>query len=154
MQLPMPEDLKQKRIELGLTQNELAKRAGVSQPLIARIEAGDVDPRLSTLRKIINAFGEAGKEHILVKDIMHAPVIHTLPDDSVDDAVHLMEEHGFSQVPVIENGVPVGSISEDMIIRSMGDKKTSIISQMKVRDMMGESFPGISLTTDTGIPDH
>ncbi|MCG7853963.1 MAG: helix-turn-helix domain-containing protein, partial [Methanosarcinaceae archaeon] len=36
MSLPTPEDLKQKRAELGLTQNELAKRAGVSQPLIAR----------------------------------------------------------------------------------------------------------------------
>ena len=59
---------------------------------------------------------------------MHSPVVHTSPEDSVDIAVHIMEDHGFSQVPVIKNGVPVGSISEDMIIKSMGDKKTSAIS--------------------------
>ncbi len=53
MQLPTPEDLKKRRNELGLTQSDLAKRAGVSQPLIARIESGDVDPRLSTVRKIL-----------------------------------------------------------------------------------------------------
>ncbi|MGP8331846.1 MAG: helix-turn-helix domain-containing protein, partial [Methanosarcinaceae archaeon] len=62
MQLPTPGDLKQKRTELCLTQSELAKRAGVSQPLIARIESGDVDPRLSTLWKIFEAFGAIEKE--------------------------------------------------------------------------------------------
>jgi len=55
MILPTPEDLKKMRLELSLTQHDLATRAGVSQPLIARIESGDVDPRLSTLRKIFNA---------------------------------------------------------------------------------------------------
>lgn len=62
MQLPTPEDLKKKRIELGLTQSDLAKRAGVSQPLIARIEMSDVDPRLSTVSKILGAFDEVKKE--------------------------------------------------------------------------------------------
>ena len=67
MQLPTPEDLKKRRNELGLTQSDLAKRAGVSQPLIARIESGDVDPRLSTVRKILEAFEEAKKEKQILK---------------------------------------------------------------------------------------
>ena len=75
MQLPTPEDLKKRRNELGLTQSDLAKRAGVSRPLIARIESGDVDPRLSTVRKILDAFEGAEKERqILIKDLMHSPV--------------------------------------------------------------------------------
>ena len=103
MQLPTPEDLKKRRNELGLTQSDLAKRAGVSQPLIARIESGDVDPRLSTVRKILEAFEEAKKEQqILIKDLMHSPVIHVSPDDSVEEVVNLMHTHGFSQVPVLE----------------------------------------------------
>lgn len=154
MQLPAPADLKQKRTELGLTQSGLAKRAGVSQPLIARIESGDVDPRLSTLRKIFAAFEDTEKEHILVKDIMHSSVIHATPDISVDEAVQLMELHGFSQVPVIDNGVPVGSISDDLIVRSMTDKKADMISQMKVNDMMGESFLTVSPKTDIGVVSH
>ena len=50
MDLPTSADLKERRTDLALTQSELAERADVSQPLIARIEGGDVDPRLSTLQ--------------------------------------------------------------------------------------------------------
>ncbi|MDP6459157.1 MAG: helix-turn-helix domain-containing protein, partial [Candidatus Hydrothermarchaeota archaeon] len=39
-ELPIPEDLKKFRLKVGLTQTKLARRAGVSQSLIARIEAG------------------------------------------------------------------------------------------------------------------
>lgn len=145
MQLPTPEELKKRRNELGLTQSELAKRAGVSQPLIARIESGDVDPRLSTVRKILEAFEEAEKERqILIKDLMHSPVIHIASDDSIEEVVTLMHTYGFSQIPVLERGIPVGSISEDMIIRLMAENKKKSISHMKISDIMGEAFPTVS----------
>jgi predicted transcriptional regulator len=148
MELPTPSHLRQTRIELGLTQNDLAVRAGVSQPLIARIEAGDVDPRLSTLRKILGAFDESKKEQVKASDIMHSDVICVSSSDSVDYAVNLMQEHGYSQLPVIDSGVPMGSISEDMIVHAMGVNTASRISRMKVTDLMGESFPAVSPNTD------
>ena len=37
---------------LGLTQKELAKRAGMTQPALARLEKSDSKPRIGTLRKI------------------------------------------------------------------------------------------------------
>lgn len=43
------------RIENGLTQAELARRCGVSQPAIARLERGEHEPRLTTLRRIAHA---------------------------------------------------------------------------------------------------
>jgi predicted transcriptional regulator len=39
------------------SQRELAQRAGVPQPVIARLEAGDNDPKLSTLTKLAHALG-------------------------------------------------------------------------------------------------
>lgn len=50
------EDLRSKS---GLTQAQLAKKAGVSQPMIARLERGDQDriPTLSTINKIFGALG-------------------------------------------------------------------------------------------------
>ncbi len=148
MFLPTPEDLKKTRLELGLTQHELASRAGVSQPLIARIESDDVDPRLSTLRKIFDAFDAARKEKIVVKNIMHSPVIHTKSGDSIEEAARIMEEHGFSQMPVIDNGVPVGSISTDQIVHSMTDQDIKKVSHLHVKDIMGDSFPTVSPTSD------
>lgn len=149
MFLPTPDDLKKIRHELGLTQHELASRAGVSQPLIARIEAGDVDPRLSTLRKIFNAFDAARKERVEVRKIMTVPVIHTSSVQSIEDAARIMEDHGFSQMPVIDRGVPVGSISTDQIVHSMTDRDIKKISNLPVSTIMGESFPTVSPITDT-----
>jgi predicted transcriptional regulator len=39
MQLPTPEDLKKRRNELGFTQKDLAKRVGLQQSIIVRIES-------------------------------------------------------------------------------------------------------------------
>ncbi len=41
----------------GLSQRELAERADVGQVLIARLELGQTDPRLSTLEKLAEALG-------------------------------------------------------------------------------------------------
>ncbi len=43
------------RNALRMTQAELAQRAGVSQPHLAGIEKGKINPQLSTLKKIFNA---------------------------------------------------------------------------------------------------
>ena len=44
-----------RRVELNLSQRELAKMTNIKQPMIARIESGDTIPRVDTLLKIIRA---------------------------------------------------------------------------------------------------
>lgn len=41
----------------GLTQAELAERSGVSQTWISRLERGQENPTLATLRRLAAAFG-------------------------------------------------------------------------------------------------
>ena len=43
------------REHLGLTQEELAKRAGIKQPSLARLENAESNPRKSTLKKLADA---------------------------------------------------------------------------------------------------
>jgi len=40
-----------------LTQKELADMCGVKQPLIARLEKGNIDPQLTTMIKILKPLG-------------------------------------------------------------------------------------------------
>ena len=153
MDLPTPADLKELRTELDLTQSELADRADVSQPLIARIEGGDVDPRLSTLRRIVNALEQAEGSVIRATDLMHEEVISVDPDQTISDAVSLMEQEAYSQLPVLQDGIPVGSISQgDLVTLDEDARKDS------VRDHMAESFPTVSedATIDelTSLLDH
>jgi predicted transcriptional regulator len=139
MELPTPADIRERRTELGLTQSELADRADVSQPLIARVEGGDVDPRLSTLRRIVNALDEAEGEVVRAEDLMHEAVVSVGPDDDIRTAVHRMEEEAYSQLPVIQDGIPIGSISQGDLVDLSEAARDEPVSEH-----MSESFPTVS----------
>jgi len=59
MHLKIAKLLEELRHKAGLTQAELAKATGVSQPMIARLERGDQDrvPTVHTINKIFRALG-------------------------------------------------------------------------------------------------
>jgi transcriptional regulator with XRE-family HTH domain len=49
--------IRRARERAGLTQAELAARAGTSQPAIARYETGQATPRFDTARRLVEACG-------------------------------------------------------------------------------------------------
>ncbi len=61
MTVPIIERLAERRATVGLTQADVAGRMGTSQSVIARLEAGGRDPRISTLERYAEAVG-AGLE--------------------------------------------------------------------------------------------
>jgi len=143
MELPTPEDLRERRNELELTQSDLAERADVSQPLIARIEGGDVDPRLSTLRRIVNALQEAEGGLLRAEELMHSPVASVEPDASVHETTELMDERGFSQLPVIRDGTPLGLISMSLVRQYSEDN----VGELPVAEVMHESITTVEPDT-------
>jgi len=62
MQIPTGEDISAARESNGLTQAEVAEKAGVSQPLIARIESNDVDPTIDTLYSVVAALNDSAAD--------------------------------------------------------------------------------------------
>ena len=53
--LSAPQLIQALRTRLGMSQTQLAKRVGIDQAHLARIEGGKLDVHLSTLRKILRA---------------------------------------------------------------------------------------------------
>lgn len=45
------------RKKQGLSQSEVARRAGLKQPAIARLESGAVKPTLDTIQRVAHALG-------------------------------------------------------------------------------------------------
>ena len=141
MELPTPEELRALRRRAGLTQAELAKRAGVSQSLIARIEAGTVNPRLSTLIKIYNALREYMEEEVPVERVMHSPVITVSVDERLDRIVEVMWSNGISQVPVLDrDGYVVGTVHERDVVEAFLKHRERAL-QLRAIDVMSEPLP-------------
>ncbi|MDY7081077.1 MAG: CBS domain-containing protein, partial [Halobacteria archaeon] len=134
------------RRELGLTQSQLAERAEVSQPLIARIENGDVDPRLSTVTRIVEVLERAEEEEVTAENLMTEDIVAVSPDDTVKQAVEKMQETQYSQLPVIESGVPVGSTTDALIAQA--GSEVPDLPDKEVREVMDESFPTVAPDSD------
>lgn len=49
--------LRDARLRAGLTQAQLAERAGVTQPVVSRAEAAGANPRIGTLDRLLRAAG-------------------------------------------------------------------------------------------------
>jgi len=150
--LPTPEELRKMRIKAGLTQKEVARRAKVSQSLIARIERGSIDPRLSTLRKIVKVLEEALEKEgeVMVSTVMTTPVITVFEDDDVRTAAKIMWEKGISQIPVVDSrGRVIGTVYEDSLMKLLLFERRNKILELKISEIMDEPLP--VLNEDEGI---
>jgi transcriptional regulator with XRE-family HTH domain len=56
--------LREIREQQGVSQRALAQAAGITQAALFRLESGETDPRLSTLRALANALGVSVAEII------------------------------------------------------------------------------------------
>jgi HTH-type transcriptional regulator / antitoxin HipB len=59
LRFELAEAVRSRREELGLSQRQLAERAGMTQPGIARFEAGGTTPTLPLLERLATALGLA-----------------------------------------------------------------------------------------------
>jgi predicted transcriptional regulator len=145
MGLPELETIKNIRRQIGVNQTELAKAAKVSQSLIARIESGKVDPSYGKVKKILSALEKIGKGKILTAiDIMNKKVVAITSNASIRDAASIMKRKNISQMPVIDNDVVVGSISEKNIIEKISSEESiDNISLIAVKEIMKDAFPQV-----------
>lgn len=148
MPIPSPEELRLLRIRAGLTQAELAERAGVSQSLIARIESGKVNPRVSTLVRIYQALEEFMEEELTACEVMSSPVVHVLPSASLLEVARLMWEKGFSQLPVLdeEGSENLGTVFDDDVLRAF-IRENARASMLTAADVMSDPLSIVSCST-------
>ncbi|TLX97255.1 MAG: pyridoxal-phosphate dependent enzyme, partial [Thaumarchaeota archaeon] len=88
---------------------------------------------------------ESEEKRIAVKDILAAKsgrirgVVAVSPEDQLSTAIELMKKHGISHLPVIKDGVQVGSIHEMSVMKKLTSKKAS--KGQRIEDVMDEPLP-------------
>jgi transcriptional regulator with XRE-family HTH domain len=96
------------RAALHMTQSQLAKRAGLPQSHLARIESGKVDIQISTLRKLLGA---------LFCGMLVAPQMKRKLDDVLEDRIKEKARKNIARISgtmALENQLP-----DDETIRAL-----------------------------------
>ncbi|MFX1318311.1 MAG: CBS domain-containing protein [Promethearchaeota archaeon] len=150
--VPSPKELQELRKQVGLTQSELAKHVGISQSLVARIEKGQVNPSVGTLKRILAVIEEHKHTYSSLSDLLRwkgqsklNPLIWVGPEDRVRRAVILMRRHGISQLPVLKRNKAIGAISEGTIIKQLMVMESQKVFGLSVQEIMEPPFPTIDI---------
>lgn len=154
--MPSLNDIKRLREKLSLTQNQLSKLTGFSQSYIARVERGEINPSFESTKKIfevlnneiMNSEGKVKR----AKEIMSDNIVSVQSSDRFNKAVKKLYQYGFSQLPVIDNGIPVGSITDNIVRDSFNEgEKMEDLKKLYVREIMEEPFPQVSENTPVKV---
>jgi cystathionine beta-synthase len=95
------------------------------------MERGFLD--VKTFRDIVNA--RSGKQKLIAVTL----------DQSIAEAVELMKKYDIEHIPVMNNGVPVGSISENGLFQKMFSNPD--IRQLSVAAMLEHAYPLVDFNT-------
>jgi cystathionine beta-synthase len=67
------------------------------------------------------------------------------PDATAEQAIHLLEATGISQLPVVDGGRPVGSVQEVTLARLLHDGKNP--TQVAISEVMARPLPVVDIHT-------
>lgn len=141
--LPDLSEIRSKRKKSDMTQTELSRRTGVSQSLIAKIESGEVVPSYDKAKKIFDFFeGTSQNTQMLARDFMTPKVVSIKPQATLRETIKAMQKLAVSQLPVIEDGKIIGTVSEKALLERMNSAHDMAeVSKTCVQQVMGEAMP-------------
>lgn len=145
MLLPPIQEIKKRRVALGISQKKLAISIGASQSLIAKIESNRVNPSYDVVKKIFEYLDRIEQPKIgLARDVEKRDLVWIKKSERVIEAAEKMRQHGFSQLPVRDDKeeICVGSVSERQIMQGiLSEADPKSFYEKPVSEIMQEQFP-------------
>jgi predicted transcriptional regulator len=137
----MTRALREKRRDLDIQQQEVARRADISPAYLSRIEKGTTEANYSTIYNVWEVLQHvATAEQATAADLMSGTITWIDADETVREARSIMLEHDFSQLPVRDGDGTVGRVTERLLLeRSEPETRISTV--------MGEPFLEVSPST-------
>jgi len=151
--LPRIDSIRQIRLKLGITQKRLADIAGVSASMINQIESGRSTPGYDTAKKIFDGLAslEYGQSSHKAGDFCSTDIVKMNAEDTMHDAIKKMREYSISQIPVFDEKVPVGMITEDGIMKHLADAPEPELKTSRLADSMDPAPPIIDYSTPAAV---
>lgn len=137
------EELRRRRLALGIPLGELARAVGRSTATVSRIERGRIRPSYDLVRQIVgflDAREASTSPALATQDLLHRPLVTIEPTASLAEASRRLDDGGFSQLPVLEDGRAIGSVSEAAVLRAL---QAPASRRLKVRDILEPAYPQV-----------
>jgi predicted transcriptional regulator len=147
--LPKLEEIGRRRRLLTLSQKQLARLAGVSQSMIAKIESGRISPSYTKTKSVFDTLESLERRtEVKAKVVSHGKIIGVQAHETVAKGVRVMRETGYSQLPVFSGGQVVGSLTEKTILEKLvSAPNPNDVSRQSVETIMDEAFPTVGEET-------
>ena len=139
------QEIRKRRRALGLPLATLARAIGRSDATLSRIERGQIRPSYELVQRILRYLDEqegALMPGLAARDVMTRTVRTIDGGASLTQAAVQMEQHGISQIPVVENGQVTGSLSEAAVLKALA-RPHRPASPPRVRDAQENAYPQI-----------
>lgn len=88
---------------------------------------------------------EKKRAYDLIRHRLHLPLVTVDPKRTIGEAVRLMTQYSISQIPVIENGIQVGSLNDHQLLSVIVDNPDC--RQAEVSSCMQSPFPLVKSDT-------
>lgn len=141
--LPDLNEIRLWRTRLDWSQQKLGRMCGLSQSYINKLERGEANPGYKAVKKMFETMKQhylkEGKEKKMASDLMLGNVAYVSTRSTVEEARKLMIRNDYSQLPVIDNGVMKGSITDRRLITLDPAQK-----DIRVGKVMEPKFPIVS----------
>ncbi len=134
-------EIRKRRATLGLSLGELARAVGRSDATISRIERGQIRPSYELVQRILAYLDQLEAQAtppMRAGDVMNPTVTTVEGRTLVGEASRLMEQGGFSQLPVLEGGRVTGAVSESTLLRALAESRGR---RTRVREVQENGFP-------------
>lgn len=141
-------EIRRRRAALGISLAELARAVGRSDATLSRIERGQIRPSYELVQKILGyleAQEGLATPRLTVADLVSPSLVSVESSATLLTAAQRMESGGFSQLPVLDDGRVVGSLSESALLRALAQSDTR---RLRVRDVLEKAYPVV----DEGFP--
>ena len=141
-------EIRRRRVALGIPLGELAKAIGRSDATLSRIERGQIRPSYDLVQRILSyleAQEGLSAPRLTVGELMHRPLVLVESTATLATAAQRMESGAFSQLPVVDDGRVVGSLSETALLRALARPNAH---RIRVREVLERAYPVL----DEGFP--
>jgi predicted transcriptional regulator len=136
-------EIRRRRLALGIPLGELAAAVGRSDATLSRIERGQIRPSYELVQSML-AYLERQESlaapRLTVGDLMRRGPVTVEPAAPLTTAAQRMEGGAYSQLPVVEGGRVVGSLSETSLLRALADPA---LRRGRVKDVLERAYPTV-----------